>query len=89
MKTILLILTLSLVILVACTPSGIVRDCEYAAQSCGKCYCLQTKDRCLNIDYTEVGDLHQYLDKKINYIAAENVTQEEYCPYDIKILEIK
>ncbi|MEM2121189.1 MAG: hypothetical protein QXU20_00835 [Candidatus Woesearchaeota archaeon] len=74
--------------------TGIVRKCSFTMgeDTCGKCYCLETKEfGCEIIDFSEVGDLTNFVDMKVKYYGTRNqsiIKATRMCPKQIKLFKI-
>ena len=79
---------------VATPPSGIIRTCTYTMgeSACGKCYCLETAEKgCEIIDISVVGDLAEFVGKKVSYNGTRNqseIQSTKMCPHYLKLFKI-
>ncbi|MFC1594630.1 thermonuclease family protein [Candidatus Omnitrophota bacterium] len=76
--------------------TGTIRTCKFTmGQRCGKCYCLQLPEQkdCSSLNFSTVGDLGYYVDKKVHYEGISSMYSKEKptrkCPWYFKLLKIR
>jgi hypothetical protein len=75
--------------------SGIIRNCSFTMgeERCGKCYCLETEEKgCEIIDYSSVGDLAFFVNKKVKCDLTRNqstIQSTRMCPKQVKLFKIR
>jgi len=69
---------------------GIVRACTYTMTSrCSKCYCMEVGEVCDIVDWSEVGDLAEYVGKNVTYVGERaNLKYNRMCPCQMKLTSI-
>jgi hypothetical protein len=62
----------------------------FEERNCGKCYCMETADGCKLLDYKDMDDLTNLVNKTVSYTSV-NVPNHctKMCPCDIRLTSIQ